>query len=64
MPHFRERPNYARPPSRTRRRRIPSGFGAPVADALTDTDILLSLPPQIRRAIMERREGMGWPFAV
>ncbi len=46
-----------RPPSRTRRRRFPASFGAPVADALTDADILMSLPPQSRRAILDRREG-------
>jgi hypothetical protein len=57
MPRFRERLNYVRPPSRTRRRRFPAGFGAPVADSFTDTDVLLSLPPQTRRAIIDRREG-------
>ncbi len=57
MPHFRERPNYVRPPSRTRRRRFPAGFGSAVTDSFTDTDVLLSLPPQSRRAIIDRREG-------
>jgi hypothetical protein len=47
----------SRPSSRTRRRRLPASFGATCAETLTDTDMLLSLPPQIRRAILDRREG-------
>ncbi len=60
MPHFRDRPNYVLPPSRTRRRgqnrrnmrRFPgvTPFGD---DAPTALDVLMALPPQSRRAILD-----------
>jgi hypothetical protein len=51
------RTSLSRPPSRTRRRTRFPAFPPFGDDTPTALDVLMALPPQTRRAIIDRREG-------